>query len=308
MNFGTLLSQYPVWTAFVVLASLAGLACAGAAIARSRRHPAEATRTLAIGSFVLGVLAPAVLGQVWTQLAFRKALATTSLIVPEMLGEALHFQYTVALHPAWFGTVAAAVALPLAAWALISFYAASGRASPIVACAVAACLLGGAGWILTGRAARMMDVPLDPGSVYARCLGTQFDRMPVSNRARPFDHRGQFVVVTGREILLDWKPVVRLDGGAVRAADKEGGRPDALLITPLFDAIRKKAGELKEHDRLTRHLSNDRMIFAAVESASERTLTEVFYTAGQAGVGFFIRAVRSQDDPKRLYLQYPPVP
>ena len=50
------------------------------------------------------------------------------------------------------------------------------------------------------------------------------------------------------------------------------------------------------------------MIYTAVESVPERTLTEIFYTAGQAGMGLHLRAVRSPDDPARLYLQYPPAP
>jgi hypothetical protein len=97
-----------------------------------------------------------------------------------------------------------------------------------------------------------------------------------------------------------------LDRGHVRAADKEGGRDDSYLVIPLRDAFTRRAAELRKHARKGAPPTADRLSYAAEVAVPERTLAEIFYTAGQTGIGLYLKAVRVADDPGRLYLEYSP--
>jgi biopolymer transport protein ExbD len=88
--------------------------------------------------------------------------------------------------------------------------------------------------------------------------------------------------VARNEIVLDGKHVIPLRNGQVDASHKQGGGT-GFLITPLFNALQKKA----EISKLIAQRNQQRPFKGEVQIVADartpyRTLAEVVYTLGQA--------------------------
>ncbi len=94
------------------------------------------------------------------------------------------------------------------------------------------------------------------------------------------------VTVSLKEVAVNDRKVVDVQGGAIPAAVKEGGRADAFYVGPVFDALKK---EVEKQKYIARYNPNapftGRVNVVADKKIPYRTLMEVLYTAGQAELG-----------------------
>jgi len=94
------------------------------------------------------------------------------------------------------------------------------------------------------------------------------------------------VTVTTREVAVNDDKVVELQGGAIPASAKEGGRLDAFYVGPVYDALKKEVDRQKYIAQYNQNAPfTGRVNVVADKSISYRTLMEVLYTAGQAELG-----------------------
>lgn len=91
------------------------------------------------------------------------------------------------------------------------------------------------------------------------------------------------VDVTKRAILVDGHRVVDVQGGAVNPSNKRDGATD-YYISPLFDALHEAAENQKLIARRNSAVEFDGEVLLRIDRRSRsRLVTEVMYTAGQAG-------------------------
>jgi biopolymer transport protein ExbD len=94
------------------------------------------------------------------------------------------------------------------------------------------------------------------------------------------------VTISTREVAVNEKRVVDVQGGLVPAAAKEGGRADAFYVGAIYDALKKEVEKQKTIARYNKDAPfTGRVNVVADKRIPYRTLMEVLYTAGQAELG-----------------------
>jgi len=101
------------------------------------------------------------------------------------------------------------------------------------------------------------------------------------------------MAITKNHLLVDDKPVVQVKDGKVPVTAKREGE-DGYFITPLFDALKAQADNVKKLATYNKSLKfKGNLMIIGDEEAPFRLLSEVMYTAGQAEFGNFEFAVIS---------------
>ncbi len=94
------------------------------------------------------------------------------------------------------------------------------------------------------------------------------------------------VTLSMREVAVNDRKVVDVEGGVIPAAVKEGGRPDAFYVGAVYDALKKEVDKQKYIAQYNRDQPfTGRINVVADKKIPYRTLMEVLYTAGQAELG-----------------------
>lgn len=94
------------------------------------------------------------------------------------------------------------------------------------------------------------------------------------------------VTLSMREVAVNDRKVVDVQGGVIPAAVKEGGRPDAFYVGAVYDALKKEVDKQKYIAQYNRDQPfTGRINVVADKKIPYRTLMEVLYTAGQAELG-----------------------
>lgn len=94
------------------------------------------------------------------------------------------------------------------------------------------------------------------------------------------------VTVSMADIRVNDKVVLKLANGTVPPAAKEGGKPEAFFVGPLYDALKKQVDVKKKIGEYSEDLQfKGQVNLIADKKVSYRTLMEVLYTAGQAELG-----------------------
>ena len=94
------------------------------------------------------------------------------------------------------------------------------------------------------------------------------------------------VTLSTREVAVNEKRVVEVQGGAIPASAKEGGRADAFYVGAIYDALKKEVEKQKTIARYNKDAPfTGRINVVADKRIPYRTLMEVLYTAGQAELG-----------------------
>lgn len=94
------------------------------------------------------------------------------------------------------------------------------------------------------------------------------------------------VTVTTKEVAVNEARVVEIQGGAIPASVKEGGRADAFYVGPIYDALKKEVDRQKYIAQYNQDAPfTGRVNVVADKSIPYRTLMEILYTAGQAELG-----------------------
>jgi biopolymer transport protein ExbD len=104
------------------------------------------------------------------------------------------------------------------------------------------------------------------------------------------------VTVSLREVAVNDRHVVDVQGGRIPAAAKEGGRADAFYVGAVYDALKK---EVEKQKYIARYNASapftGRVNVVADRGIPYRTLMEVLYTAGQAELGEYKFMVMKTD-------------
>lgn len=94
------------------------------------------------------------------------------------------------------------------------------------------------------------------------------------------------VTVSMKEVAVNERKVVDVQGGAIPASVKEGGRADAFYVGAIYDALKKEVDKQKYIAQYNRDAPfSGRVNVVADKKIPYRTLMEVLYTAGQAELG-----------------------
>jgi biopolymer transport protein ExbD len=94
------------------------------------------------------------------------------------------------------------------------------------------------------------------------------------------------VTVSMREVAVNDRKVVEIQGGLIPAAAKEGRRADAFYVGAVHDALKREVDKQKYIARYNKDAPfAGRINVVADRRIPYRTLMEVLYTAGQAELG-----------------------
>ncbi len=94
------------------------------------------------------------------------------------------------------------------------------------------------------------------------------------------------VTVSMAEVAVNDRKIVAVQGGAIPAAVKEGGRADAFYVGAIYDALKKEVDKQKYIAQYNKDAPfSGRVNVVADKKIPYRTLMEVLYTAGQAELG-----------------------
>jgi biopolymer transport protein ExbD len=94
------------------------------------------------------------------------------------------------------------------------------------------------------------------------------------------------VTLSTKEVAVNERRVVEVQGGAIPASAKEGGRADAFYVGAIYDALKKEVEKQKTIARYNKDAPfTGRINVVADKRIPYRTLMEVLYTAGQAELG-----------------------
>ncbi len=104
------------------------------------------------------------------------------------------------------------------------------------------------------------------------------------------------VTVSLKEVAVNDRKVVPVQGGLIPASVKEGGRADAFYVGAVFDALKKEVDKQKYIARFNKDAPfTGRINVVADRKIPYRTLMEVLYTAGQAELGEYKFMVLKND-------------
>jgi biopolymer transport protein ExbD len=94
------------------------------------------------------------------------------------------------------------------------------------------------------------------------------------------------VTLSTKEVAVNERRIVEVQGGAIPASAKEGGRADAFYVGAIYDALKKEVEKQKTIARYNKDAPfTGRVNVVADKRIPYRTLMEVLYTAGQAELG-----------------------
>lgn len=94
------------------------------------------------------------------------------------------------------------------------------------------------------------------------------------------------VTISLQEVAVSDRAVVRIEGGRIPAAAKQGGSLDAYLVPAIHDALRREVEKQKYIARYNPSAPfSGRVNVIADRRVPYRTLMDVLYTAGQAELG-----------------------
>jgi biopolymer transport protein ExbD len=104
------------------------------------------------------------------------------------------------------------------------------------------------------------------------------------------------VTVTMKEVAVNDRRVLDVQGGVIPPSSKEGGRPDAFYVGVVYDALKKEVDKQKYIARYNKDAPfAGRVNVVADKKIPYRTLMEVLYTAGQAELGEYKFMVLKSD-------------
>ncbi len=104
------------------------------------------------------------------------------------------------------------------------------------------------------------------------------------------------VTVSMKEVAVNDRRVLDVQGGIIPPAAKEGGRADAFYVGVVYDALKKEVDKQKYIAQYNRDAPfTGRVNVVADKKIPYRTLMEVLYTAGQAELGEYKFMVLKQD-------------
>jgi len=88
------------------------------------------------------------------------------------------------------------------------------------------------------------------------------------------------------ELTVNDRRVLALEGGAIPAREKEGGKADAFYVGVVYDALKREVDKQKYIAQFNKTAPfSGRVNLVADKKITYRTLMEVLYTAGQAELG-----------------------
>jgi biopolymer transport protein ExbD len=94
------------------------------------------------------------------------------------------------------------------------------------------------------------------------------------------------VTVSMKEVAVNDRAVLAIEGGVIPRGAKEGGRADAFYVAAIHDALKKEVDKQKYIARYNRDAPfTGRVNVVADRRVPYRTLMEILYTAGQAELG-----------------------
>jgi biopolymer transport protein ExbD len=104
------------------------------------------------------------------------------------------------------------------------------------------------------------------------------------------------VTVSLKEVTVNDRKVVDVQGGLIPAAAKEGQRADAFYVGAVYDALKKEVDKQKYIARYNKDAPfAGRINVVADRKIPYRTLMDVLYTAGQAELGEYKFMVLKND-------------
>ncbi len=104
------------------------------------------------------------------------------------------------------------------------------------------------------------------------------------------------VTLSLKEVAVNDRKIVPVQGGLIPATVKEGGRADAFYVGPVYDALKKEVDKQKYIARFNKDAPfTGRVNVVADKKIPYRTLMEVLYTAGQAELGEYKFMVLKND-------------
>jgi biopolymer transport protein ExbD len=104
------------------------------------------------------------------------------------------------------------------------------------------------------------------------------------------------VTISLREVAVNDRAAVQVQGGVIPAAAKEGGKPDSFYVGALYEALKKEVDKQKYIARYNPLAPfSGRVNLIADRRVPYRTVMEVLYTAGQAELGEYKFMVMKQE-------------
>jgi biopolymer transport protein ExbD len=104
------------------------------------------------------------------------------------------------------------------------------------------------------------------------------------------------VTVSMKEVAVNDRQVLQVEGGVIPAAAKEGARDDAFYVGVVYDALKKEVDKQKYIARYNQDAPfTGRVNVVADKKVPYRTLMELLYTAGQAELGEYKFMVMKSD-------------
>ena len=104
------------------------------------------------------------------------------------------------------------------------------------------------------------------------------------------------ITVSLKEVAVNDRKVVPVQGGLIPPSVKEGGRADAFYVGAVFDALKKEVDKQKYIARFNKDAPfTGRINVVADRKIPYRTLMDVLYTAGQAELGEYKFMVLKND-------------
>jgi biopolymer transport protein ExbD len=104
------------------------------------------------------------------------------------------------------------------------------------------------------------------------------------------------VTVSMKEVAVNDRQVLQVEGGVIPVAAKEGARDDAFYVGVVYDALKKEVDKQKYIARYNQDAPfTGRVNVVADKKVPYRTLMELLYTAGQAELGEYKFMVMKSD-------------
>ncbi len=104
------------------------------------------------------------------------------------------------------------------------------------------------------------------------------------------------VTVSMKEVAVNERRVLDVQGGVIPAAAKEGGRADAFYVGAVYDALKREVDKQKYIAQYNKDAPfTGRINVVADKKIPYRTLMDVLYTAGQAELGEYKFMVLKQE-------------
>jgi biopolymer transport protein ExbD len=103
------------------------------------------------------------------------------------------------------------------------------------------------------------------------------------------------ITVSMHEVAVNDRKVVPLTAGVIPPAYKEGGKAEAFYVGSVFDALKKEVDKRKQAAQDKNAPFSGRINVIVDKKVTYRTLMELLYTAGQAGLGEYQLLVKKDE-------------